>query len=370
MAVDFESSGVPLIRLAGLKPGVPLLTGCNYLSPEKVALKWSHFRVRAGDVLLSTSASLGEVAVVDEDSAGAVPYTGIIGFRSKSPHLSQSFVRYLLQSPAFATQIEAMGVGSVMKHFGPMHLRQMVVSFPSVRQQHAIADMLGALDAKVAINTAIARTSDALLRARFVSATTLSSSTRRLGSLVTNVRDVAIPSPELSSTYVGLEHIPRRSMWLASCGHSSEVTSAKSSFVEGDILFGKLRPYFHKVVIAPTAGICSTDILVCRAKSPDLAGFALAALTSDDVVAQCSAAVEGTRMPRTSWRDLADCTIGWPGDGAARALSSDIDSIRASVEACLRENITLQGLRDTLLPALMSGRLRVKDAERQVEDAV
>ena len=70
MARDFQRHGVPLLRLAGLKQGASLLERCNYLDPEMVERRWAHFRVQPGDVLLSTSASLGEVGVVDNSAAG------------------------------------------------------------------------------------------------------------------------------------------------------------------------------------------------------------------------------------------------------------------------------------------------------------
>ncbi|MBC7306768.1 MAG: hypothetical protein H5T80_07510 [Dietzia sp.] len=148
------------------------------------------------------------------------------------------------------------------------------------------------------------------------------------------------------------------------------MTSAKAAFREGDVLFGKLRPYFHKVVAAPKPGICSTDVLVLRARESALRGFVLAALASDATVAAATASSEGTRMPRTSWKDLAAVEVAWPGSSAAEAFSSEVEALRATVEARLAENLTLAPTRDALLPALMSGTLRVRDAERVVEEVV
>ncbi len=49
--------------------------------------------------------------------------------------------------------------------------------------------------------------------------------------------------------YVGLEHIPRKSLSLMAWETADGLESAKVAFNAGDILFGKLRPYFHKVVV-------------------------------------------------------------------------------------------------------------------------
>src|SRR5262245_24472208 len=62
--------------------------------------------------------------------------------------------------------------------------------------------------------------------------------------------------------YVGLEHIDSGDAQLRRWGEASEVKSAKSRFYPSDILYGKLRPYLDKAVLAEIEGMCSTDILV------------------------------------------------------------------------------------------------------------
>jgi type I restriction enzyme S subunit len=368
MAADFRETGVPLIRLAGLKRGAGILRGANYLDAEAVETRWKQFRVESGDVLLSTSASLGEVAVVTDDAIGAVPYTGIIRFRPRDERVAPEFIQHMLTTESFRRQIEAMGVGSVMRHFGPSHLRQMSVSFPSVREQRAIAEVLGALDDKIAANDTLLRVSDGLVRAIFASVGEGAGEEVELSTLAESMRMQVDPAEvDPSMPYVGLEHVPRRSMWMSDSGVAADVSSAKARFLRGDVLFGKLRPYFHKVVRADRDGIASTDILVIRAKNPSLAGFVLAAASSDRAIRATSAAVEGTRMPRTKWADLASVTVSWPGDAAAMELSSQVAVFAAQAEALQRETRTLRHTRDALLPLLMSGKVRVRDAENRVE---
>ncbi|MCP4398742.1 MAG: hypothetical protein GY801_15770 [bacterium] len=78
-----------------------------------------------------------------------------------------------------------------------------------------------------------------------------------------------------NSYYIGLEHMPRKSIALTNWGNAEEVESNKFIFKEGECLFGKLRPYFHKVGVAPIDGICLTDILVIAPKSPEWYGYVL-----------------------------------------------------------------------------------------------
>ena len=104
----------------------------------------------------------------------------------------------------------------------------------------------------------------------------------RLGDLATEIRDGVMPSAVQPETpYVGLEHLPRRSTTLGMTGTIDGVTSLKFRFRRGDILFGKIRPYFHKVAVAPCRGCGSSDTIVIRAISPDVRGLVLATVSSD-----------------------------------------------------------------------------------------
>ncbi|MCE0721896.1 restriction endonuclease subunit S [Legionella resiliens] len=151
MAIDFHETGVPLIRLSGLKNGVSLLNGCNYLDPSKVDSKWGHFCLKEGDILLSTSASLGRVAEVDSLAAGAIAYTGIIRFRALERQCTQRFLKHFLISDTFQQQVDAFGGGSVLKHFGPTHLKGMRILIPSIEIQNAFSKLIESSDRLIRI---------------------------------------------------------------------------------------------------------------------------------------------------------------------------------------------------------------------------
>ena len=76
--------------------------------------------------------------------------------------------------------------------------------------------------------------------------------------------------------------MPRQRISLEDWGGSEDVSSNKYEFKRNDILFGKLRPYFHKVGIAPVDGVCSTDILVINPKENSYLGFLLMQYSSND----------------------------------------------------------------------------------------
>jgi type I restriction enzyme S subunit len=153
MAVDFHAEGVPLVRLAGVSGPVVTLDGCNYLDPVKVAQKWAHFRLEVNDLLISTSATFGLSSLVTEAAAGAVFYTGLIRFRPSCERLDRGYLETFLGSPHFERQAETAAVGGGIKHFGPSHLKQMVIPIPPLREQQRIASCLTTLDAVITAET-------------------------------------------------------------------------------------------------------------------------------------------------------------------------------------------------------------------------
>ncbi|MDR7328733.1 restriction endonuclease subunit S [Corynebacterium guangdongense] len=286
----------------------------------------------------------------------------------KGNHLSDTrFLSYILA----ITDVSGYLTGSTQPKLTRAAMDSIQLMIPELHEQKAIVEVLGALDDKIAANTKLASTADQWVRAEYDLINRQSSEERIIGDLVSHRRQAIDPvSLETPTPYVGLEHIPRRLMWLDNHGSSEEVTSNKSYFHTGDILFGKLRPYFHKVVTAPTSGICSTDILVLASKEEIFSGYVLASLTHDDVIQAVTALSAGTRMPRTNWKDLSQVTIPWPGDLVATAFSESIQDIRGYVVGLMAENQTLAATRDALLPQLMSGKLRVKEAEKVLESAL
>lgn len=149
LAKHFRDQGVPLIRLKGVEGDYVTLDGCNYLDPEMVADKWKHFRLDTDDLLISTSASLGRVSTVTELSAGSVPYTGLIRFRPRDSRILPRYLKVFLGSAAFRAQAEAMATGSVIRHFGPSHIRQMSIFVPPLSVQAEIGDIANAFDERL-----------------------------------------------------------------------------------------------------------------------------------------------------------------------------------------------------------------------------
>ena len=377
--VDCEHKTAPIDSTGDyFAVGTPAMRG-NAISYEEARRiskgtfkAWTkRLRPRWGDLLLAREAPVGPVVRIPREE-NVAPGQRTVLVRPDLEKVEATFLYYLLTSAVVQDRLLSLAGGSTVSHLNMADIRILSLTIPpTLRDQRAIAEVLGALDDKIAANTRIATTSDHLVRARWIALRKVSEAEIPLGQVAENIRVQVHPAdtdPHLP--YVGLEHMPRRRMWSLPTATAAEVTSNKSLFKAGDILFGKLRPYFHKVTLATGDGISSTDILVLRALDICLSGYVLAASSADETVAAVVGSSGGTRMPRTSWKDLAAVPVAWPGQTAAATFSAEVQAINDAVLAALKENERLAATRDALLPALMSGKLRVRDAERTVEQLV
>jgi type I restriction enzyme, S subunit len=138
MAADFRDRGVPLLRISCLAAEEANLDGCDYLDPYKVKENWSHFAVRAGDYLLSASGSTGVVRRAGDAVLGAIPYTGIIRLWPRSDRVEMEHLKLFMSSRLFLDQIDMAKSGVGIEHFGPTHLKRMVICLPPSEEQSAI----------------------------------------------------------------------------------------------------------------------------------------------------------------------------------------------------------------------------------------
>ena len=368
---QYRDAGIPFVNIRCLVDGRLVRSAMNCLDPDEVDKKYRHFLLDEDDYVVSSSGTIGRLAEVRREDLPCMLNTSVIRMRPLSDELDRRYLRYFLTSSHFQDQIVAFASGSVQVNYGPSHLKQMWIAFPPMPEQRAIAEVLGALDDKIEANRRAQDNAESLARAELALAQQEEAEFDvPIGRLVERIAHIVQPTDlDESTVYVGLEHMPRGSMLLKERGRANGLASAKAAFRPKDVLFGKLRPYFKKVVVAPSTGVCSTDILVLRPLLGDWA-VATAVCASDDVIEYASAGSEGTRMPRVSWEYLARYEVPLPGPQGRQRLEARIAPLLEFGVGLTVESDSLIDLRDALLPNLMSGELRVRDAEHLIEDAV
>lgn len=346
--------------------------------------------VKGPGVVLGRKGVVGSVYYTDNDFWPHDTTLWVKDFHENAPHFVYYYFKWI------APRIASMDVGSANPTLNRNHVHPIKIKWPPLPVQKRIAEILGSLDEKIELNRRTSATLEQMAQALFKSwfvdfdpvqakaagkrPKNLAPEIARLfpdefedsllgpvpkewtvGSLgdIAKNSKINILAEEIGShiSYIALDHMPKKSLVLAvwSCGESVE--SNKTKFQKNDILFGKLRPYFHKVGIAPVDGVCSTDILVIVPKTQDWFGFAACHFSSESVIQHADRTSSGTRMPRTNWNDLSQYPVALPPQELAAEFSGIFRGIMEKIHTCVFESRTLSALRDTLLPKLMGGEL-------------
>ena len=365
-AADYVEIGIPTIMPKNIGENKVIEDGISRIT-QKDAERLSKYRVKSGDIVYSRRGDVTLRALIREHQNGWLCGTGSLMVRLGEGMVDPRFVSYYLSDPSIREWIQRHAVGATMPNLNTSIMGAVPFIHPPLSEQRAIAGILGALDDKIELNRRMNRTLESMARAVFrqwfVESNGVESwKVGKLGDVAENIRCSANAEDiEPETHYIGLEHMPRGSIALSEWGNASELASNKFIFKEGEFLFGKLRPYFHKVGIAPIDGVCSTDILVIAPKSPDWYGFVLGHISSVELINHTNAASTGTKMPRTSWSDIANYEVAIPPVKMAKEFSEMFLPMAQQIRANIMQSHMLASLRDTLLPRLMRGEVRVKD---------
>ena len=395
--------GIPLITAKIVKDG-RIMTPNEFIASEDYELWMRRGIPEPGDVVMTTEAPLGEVAQLD--SRKVALGQRLITLRGKPDLIDNTYLKFAMQSAFVQNQLQARSTGTTVLGIRQSELKKVEIPLPPLDEQSRIAHVLGTLDEKIELNRQMNETLEAIARTIFKSwfvdfdpvrakmegrmpvgmdaatATLFPSAFQdsplgkipegwevgTLGEIAKNVRQ-SVKASEIDSDefYIGLEHMPRRSIALSEWQTAGELGSNKYRFRKGEILFGKLRPYFHKVGVAPLDGVCSTDILVIQPIDSEWFGIVLGFVSSDEFIAYTNAYSAGTRMPRTNWKDMSRYEIALPQVEVSQKYTEFIRPLIERIIENIHQSHTLSQIRDALLPKLLSGEIRVDNVDKRLE---
>ena len=280
------------------------------------------FILKGGDVIvtmtdLSKQAdTLGFSAKVPDDGKTYLHNQRIGLVSLLSEDVTLDFIYWLLRTESYQKYVAGSSTGATVKHTSPSKIYSTKLSIPSCKiKQQKIADLIK-----------------------------------------TSIHPDSISS---DTPYIGLEHIPRKSITLSKWETSQKVDSLKYQYQKGDVLFGKIRPYFHKVGVALNSGVTSTDTIVLRAKSLLMQGLLLNVVFSNHFVDSATQSSNGTKMPRANWAVLKKYPVIVPSEEVIEQYDDIFKSIIKGLETLVSQNVLLKEAQDILLPRLMLGIIEV-----------
>ncbi len=374
---DYVSDGIPVIMPKDISDGRINAETVARVS-EETAMRLRRHRLCPRSIILPRRGEITKRAWIDDEQAGWLCGTGCLQIVVEGTGLVPEFLYYYMEQDHVVRWLEQHAVGTTMLNLSASIVANLPVRYPPPDIQQRIASILSAYDDLIENNRRrIQLLEDAarlLYREWFVRLRFPGHEHAKIkdgvpegwekvsfGQLCEEIKEMCLPAAmEPDTPYIGLEHMPRRSIALSEWGTAEQVTSSKHRFREGDVLFGKIRPYFHKVGIALTEGIASSDAIVIRPASQELLPLVLMVTSSDAFVADTAQKMkEGSKMPRADWKQMTQYPVLYPSDNTLWALNDFIEPILQQIKTLVFSNRNLAVARDLLLPKLMSGEVAV-----------
>lgn len=371
-----EGKGYPLIRTPNVGKGRLDLNGVHRVSESVYKQRIQRGAPRANDLIFAREAPAGNVALVQENQTVCLGQRTVL-IRPNVQKVNPQYLVYYLLSPKPQYELLGTANGATVAHVNLPAIRNLKIELPEKSVQDKIGTILVTYDDLIENNQKqiklLEEAAQRLYKEWFVDLRFPGHENTKIvdgvpegwsKSTVGNIcklRKVVITPDKIESNtpYIGLEHMPRNDICLSTWGKSEEINSNKFIYLKKDVLFGKIRPYFHKVGFALNDGITSTDTMVMVADQ-NLWGLLLVTVSSDAFVdfsyQNCK---EGAKMPRADWKQMEKYAIMIADQATQKLFEQEILVITNKISALAFQCRSLREARDRMLPKLMGGEVEV-----------
>lgn len=385
-----QETGFPLIATNCIKPTsiYPTFENIRYVSNETLRT-WFRAEIKPHDILFVNKGTPGRVCLVP-DPVTFCAAQDMVGLRADSSKIYYRYLFAVLRSDFIQEKINNFHVGIAIPHFKKSDMDELLIPVPNMNIQHKIGDLYCKLSEKIEMNNALSSKLESLARMIYdywflqfdfpdENGRPYRSSGGKMvwnaelkreipeGWEVETLKDVLqLISQKVDANntdgfpYTPMDMLPIRKMTFSEYKDDSEANSSLIKYSRNDILFGAMRPYFHRVCLAPFDGITRTTTFVLRSPIKTL-GYAFETMNMDITVAYATLHSIGTQQPYAVWENnLADMKIVKPPMSLKEQYSKSINSIINEQYKISAENRRLASLRDFLLPLLMNGQVTFK----------
>ena len=360
----FVPSGFPIIDGANLK-GYKVTDNITKFVTEEKARSLSRSIAHRGDVIVTISGTIGQIAYIPEDSLYDEYLCSQRQFRV-SFDSSMVYVPYLVfyfhtfegqnKILSFANQTGVPALSQPLKNFKKNRL-----CLPSLQEQRRIASIVETINDKIEnnikINDNLADLLQTIYQGRFGN-DILAVNQGVLSDICSYSTDKVAVSELNVRTYFSTENM------LSGKAGSTEATSLPTTSQttachKGDTLISNIRPYFKKIVYCEDKCGCSTDVLCFTPSQPCYSAYLFSTLYADKFFAFMVAGSKGTKMPRGDKQQIMTYPVVLPSEEELAGFNTIASPLLEQIYSNRAENKRQSILRDTLLPKLMSGEIDV-----------
>jgi len=408
---ELSLTGIPFARAGDIDKGFHFEDADRF--PEEDLRKVGEKISRPGDVVFTSKGTVGRFAFVREDTPRFVFSPQLCYWRSLNSNvIDPKYLYYWMNSREFWVQASAVkGQTDMADYVSLTDQRRMRITLRHIEEQRAITRILGALDDKIDINRQMNHTLEAMAQAIFKSwfvdfdPVTAKADSRQPYGMNAEIAALfpsrfveselgAVPEgwpvktlPEIievnpkrelangtSAQYLEMANMPTK-------GHTPNTWTIRSAgsgmrFMNGDTLMARITPCLENGKTAYVDFLAdgeiawgSTEYIVLRPKEPLPPVYGYCVARWDDFRDFSIAAMTGSSgRQRVPASNLKFFKMVMPGERVARKFGELVTPLFEKARANTNESITLAKLRDLLLPKLLSGEIRVNQAEKLVEE--
>ena len=270
--------------------------------------------VHPGDLILSNSMSFGKPYIMGID--GCI-HDGWLLIRNTYGVFDLTFLCHLLGTPQMLSQYRSLAAGSTVNNLNKELVGNTVVTIPSITEQRVLGDYLEQLDNLITLH----QRKCALLFSHFQALISMMFTTSTFSWEQRKFEEIAVRSSVICSDdtlpRVEYEDIVSGTGRLNKDIYAKQSIKSGIAFHQGDVLYGKLRPYLQNWLLPTFDGLAVGDFWVLQPQNAD-SSFLYRLIQSrqfDEVANQST----GTKMPRADWKLVSKTVFSIPSNISEQA---------------------------------------------------
>ena len=371
---EYIDGGIPVITVENIKDfQIESFTYPSVTRDKSTEL--SRYFIQEGDVLFSRVGSVDLSALVKKDQDGWIISSRMLRARLND-FGNARFVAYFLQQSRVRRYINAIAVGATMPSINTSILKSIPIRLPQLETQIAIAEVLSSLDDKINLlkrqNKTLEGMAEALFRQWFIVLEKENVETwKKLSQVTVKITD---------GTHSTVRDDPDGSFFLLSAknikdgqvvtGNSERRISEetlnslrkRTQTQKGDVLLTTVGTIGESTVLheAPNFEL-QRSVAIIRVNKVDITpNFLFQFMQTRLFMHEVDSRVEGSVQKCLFLNAIGDIEVPIPTNKKLEAFDSSIGLFRSKITNNQRSIVRLEAKRDTLLPKLMSGEVRVQ----------